>query len=612
MGEQSKIKATHLARIAVNYQRQSTEEQVVANTGSTERQRNQAQKAVELGWPPERVEDRAGDLGLSGSAAEHRPEYLKILREMQEGVIGAVLMSAQDRLGRNASEWYRFLDLCRAYDVLVIVDGRVYDPNDRGDLLLLRIMATIAEDENISRRETMNRARQAKAAAGHAVSPPPNGYVRLQDGSWVKDPDPAVQASIATVFRLFPALRSCRLTVIELKRLGVRLPRRRTFEVRWAEPQVGTIYHMLTNPAFKGAYHYGRRFSDPRAGRNPKGHYRQRWNPAERVVVIDDHHEPYVDPREWDRIQAYLALNGRSKSHHNLGPGTALLQGLVRCGLHRNRRMSAIYKKLRLDGGRFHTYFCQGEHWLGGTQCGWIAGEPVDAVVVDAMFAHVAQPSLDAIRDGMRRARAGLQSEEERRRLELERARQNVAKLEEFYLSADPSNRQVTASLEARLEEAKRDLLRLERMRASARSPLEVFDDGAFDELVDLLRDFRSLWNAPTTTNIDRKQIIRTMVKEVRMEHREDDTVRVRIVWKDNSPSTVVEACRTRTGLAKRLITELAAEGASFEAIADRLKALGFLTHRGNRWTPTTVKAKLRNMRKRESGSENDGERDAG
>jgi len=56
------------------------------------------------------------------------------------------------RLGRDAIEWFRLLDLCRAYDVLLTIDGKVYDIRDNSELLVTRLVATIGEPENLMRR----------------------------------------------------------------------------------------------------------------------------------------------------------------------------------------------------------------------------------------------------------------------------------------------------------------------------------------------------------------------------------------------------------------------------------------------------------------------------
>ena len=66
MNERAKITASHLARHAVVYLRQSSAAQVEHNRELTERQYALASKARELGWPAERIVVIDEDRGLSG------------------------------------------------------------------------------------------------------------------------------------------------------------------------------------------------------------------------------------------------------------------------------------------------------------------------------------------------------------------------------------------------------------------------------------------------------------------------------------------------------------------------------------------------------------------
>lgn len=70
----SKVTASHLARIAYLYVRQSTLRQVVSNTESTQRQYALRQRAVALGWPAEQIVVIDSDQGHSGASVD-RPRF---------------------------------------------------------------------------------------------------------------------------------------------------------------------------------------------------------------------------------------------------------------------------------------------------------------------------------------------------------------------------------------------------------------------------------------------------------------------------------------------------------------------------------------------------------
>ena len=74
MDPQGKIQASHLARPAYLYVRQSTMRQVAENGESTRRQYGLRERAVALGWPSARIVVIDSDLGISGASAADRED----------------------------------------------------------------------------------------------------------------------------------------------------------------------------------------------------------------------------------------------------------------------------------------------------------------------------------------------------------------------------------------------------------------------------------------------------------------------------------------------------------------------------------------------------------
>jgi Resolvase, N terminal domain len=118
MNERTKITASHLARQAIVYLRQSSAAQVEHNRESTDRQYALASKARALGWPAERVVVIDEDLGLSGSGAVARSGFARLTAEVALAHVGLVLGLEVSRLARNNAEWYRLIDLAGLTDTL--------------------------------------------------------------------------------------------------------------------------------------------------------------------------------------------------------------------------------------------------------------------------------------------------------------------------------------------------------------------------------------------------------------------------------------------------------------------------------------------------------------
>lgn len=590
----NEIKARHLARKALIYVRQSSDEQVLKNTGSTDYQRDQIRYPRAWGWLEILIEVIETDLGLSGAAPEHRAGYQQLVREISRDEVGAIFLADLTRGGRDAAEWYRLLTLCQMHDTLIVVDGVVYDPNNSADLLIARMLATLAEHDNLTRREAMQRGRLQKASKGHAVSIPPTGYVRTADGTWIKDPDPNVQAAIAAILRTFLEERSCGRTVRALLRAGVKLPRRHRAHLGWAEPMVTKLYRILTNPAFAGIYRYRRTITDPRAGRDPHGRLRTRRARVDETIVVPNHHEPYIGMAEWQEIQAILKLNGPSEVRRNMGPGTALVQGIIRCGLHRLHSMVSMYKAADRNGRHWHAYFCLGDYHEGGAYCGRIAGLPVDGVVTEAILGRLTPPRLETIHATLREAAAGERSEQYRRKLERDRLRRDITVLEEKFYSLDPSSVEIAKDTEQRLETRKRELKQFERLLTEHPSAATTLDDTAMVELIELCSDLHTLWALPTTTTQHRKQIARLLIDRVVLEHRDAERVQLRIEWADGGATQVGYTTPSYTNT---LIAEMVVGGLNHTQIADRLNEHGITTLTRRPWTGAMVAKKIRYTR---------------
>src|SRR5882757_2431822 len=101
MNERAKITASHLARHAVVYLRQSSAAQVERNRESTERQYALASKARELGWPAERIVVIDDHLRVSGGGAAPRSGFARLIAEGAVARVVFVLCLVFSRLARN-------------------------------------------------------------------------------------------------------------------------------------------------------------------------------------------------------------------------------------------------------------------------------------------------------------------------------------------------------------------------------------------------------------------------------------------------------------------------------------------------------------------------------
>src|SRR5215218_10023450 len=259
-----KISARHLERAAFVYVRQSTPQQVQRNTEGRRNQEALAERATDLGWSPGRVRVIDSDLGLSGKSADGREGFRELSGEVSLGNAGIVLCYEASRLARNNADWYALLDLCTLRGTLIADADGVFDPTDYNDRLLLGLRGMMSEAELHLIRQRMDAGKLRQIEKGTYRQGLPTGLVRLDDGRVVKHPDQHVQRAIELVFERFASLGTISKVLGSLLEDGASLPRFRYGgphhgELLWLRPTTTNIHGFLSNPAYAGAFVYGRR-----------------------------------------------------------------------------------------------------------------------------------------------------------------------------------------------------------------------------------------------------------------------------------------------------------------------------------------------------------------
>ena len=119
-----KILPHHLDRLAVVYVRQSTLQQVLDHQESTRIQYGLVHRAEAWGWSTERVLTIDEDLGKSGSSAEGRVGFQRLVTEVGLNHVGLILGVEMSRLARSSKDWHQLLEICALFGTLIAdLDG---------------------------------------------------------------------------------------------------------------------------------------------------------------------------------------------------------------------------------------------------------------------------------------------------------------------------------------------------------------------------------------------------------------------------------------------------------------------------------------------------------
>jgi len=582
-----KIVPVHLERLAVVYVRQSTLQQVLDHQESTRLQYGLVNRAEALGWSQERILVIDDDLGKSGASAQGREGFQRLVAEVGLNHVGLILGVEMSRLARSSKDWHQLLEICALFRTLIADLDGVYDPSQYNDRLLLGLKGTMSEAELHILKQRMEQGKLNKARRGELRFHLPLGYIRRSSGEVTFDPDEQVQQVVRLIFRKFEELGTLNALLRYLVKHDIQIGVRvftgvNKGELEWRRPNRMTLQTLLKHPMYAGAYVYGRRQTDPRKkqpGRPATG--RMVNSPDEWLVLRQDQYPAYIS---WEQYQRNLAqLQSNQTCAQELGAvrhGPSLLSGLLVCAKC-GSRMSVQYQR-----SQHHRYLCNRQLAdYGGETCQGIAGTALDRLVTQQVLAALEPAALELSLE------AATHLEQERAELDqlwqqrLERATFEAERSGRHYRLVEPENRLVARQLAKEWEEklTAHQQLQEDYQRFSHEQPrtLSTAEQQAIRQLA---QNIPALWYATTTTNAQRKEIVRQVIVQIVVDsQREHEQVQLTIHWRGGDltqislirPVAKLSQLSNYPQLCERL-QQLAAQGHSTQEIVQCLNQEGF------------------------------------
>jgi DNA invertase Pin-like site-specific DNA recombinase len=509
----------HLERVAVVYVRPSTWPQVLAHPASTRRPYSLVRRAVALGWAEARVLVIDEDLGRSGTSVEGRHGVQRLVAEVGLDHVGLILGVEMSRLARSSKDWHQLWEICALFGPLLADLDGIDAPSPYPDRLLLGLKGTMREAELHLLKQRMDQGTWPKARRGALSFPLPIGDVWTASGEVVVDPDEPGPHVVRLVFRTFDELGTLHALWRDLGQhdlqLGVRVregPTKGT--LAWRRPNRLTLQNLLKNPLYAGAYAYGRRQVDPRhkqPGRPTTGRLTRRRQDDH--VLVRDHVPASITWQPYEQHLARLAANrARAATMGAVRHGPALLAGLLVCGRCGHRRQGRDGGPRPRQSDTCHRLATNS----GGDSGQDLPGGPVDTFVRQWVLKALEPAALTVS------LAAATHLERERQEMDrlwqqrLERATYEAERAARHDRWVEPEPRLVARQLAQDWEE-----------KLTAQRPLQEDDDrllpehprrlsGAEREAIrQLAQNIPALWQAPTTTMADRKEMARQVVHRV-------------------------------------------------------------------------------------------------
>src|SRR5262249_53969026 len=534
------VHSDHFRRLAVIYVRQSTPHQVPANRESMKLQYGLQHRARAAGWNPSHIRVIDSDLGRTGRSAAGRRGFQELVTLVNQEQVGIIFAYDVTRLARHCTDWYQLLDLCGYRSCLVGDQDGIYDPATPNGRLILGLKGLISELEIHTLHARLMAGVLKKARSGELALSLPIGLVRDELGRVVKRPDQEVQGRLELVFTTFLQVRAASRVGQVFNGRDLLLPRRDRFgDLVWRRPTISAILSILKNPAYAGAFVYGRTRSVPRAD-DPEECVQKPLPMTEWKVCLRDKYPAYIGWDTFERIQGMIRDNhseyDRNKNRGVPRPGKALLHGIVSCG-ECGHKMVVQYK----GGPRYLCNYLRQQYRV--PVCQNLPADPIDAHVVQAFLDALSPAELDLYG----RAVAALSREREQ---VLQAERQQSARLryqahlaEGQYTQTALDNRLVAAELERRWEAALRDLKDAEeRFRQEQEQPRapEKLSAEERQALLQAGKTIPELWSQDRLTPQQKKSFLRSLIDKVVVHRSAPDTLHVRIVWRGGDTTTTL------------------------------------------------------------------------
>jgi DNA invertase Pin-like site-specific DNA recombinase len=302
------------------------------------------------------------DDGISGFKRVARPGFTDMLRRIEGGDVGYVIMVADDRADRRMGALVTLVEMCQDTGTMLIMGGNELDPVR--DVTEIYQGGVYAMKDSVTKSVKVLAAKEVALERGlYNGGRTPIGYKKLPGaaaGYWVQDDE--VAPAIRDGARMILDGASLAKVAKEWNDRGIP----RTTGGAWTQSKVRRT---LLSPIVAGL----------------------RTHNGEIVGTLmrpDDSPWPAILSRETrDEIDRVLRSRAGRRPERWYSPNPGLLSGIVTCGVCGNRLTPRRY-----GGRRADMYTCQAD---GGMRCGTIGVTQahVDALITEAALIRLEKPS---------------------------------------------------------------------------------------------------------------------------------------------------------------------------------------------------------------------------
>ena len=422
----------------------------------------------------------------SSDSIDFRPEFKRLLKDIENDFYDAVVVMDYDRLSRGDKEdRARVEKILQQSNTLVVTPQRVYDLNDEDQELITDIEGVFARYEYRMIKKRFQRGKKIGARLGHWTNgPAPFPYV-YHSAARSLDIDPEKLDIYNFIKRRILSGATCSGVCWELNRQGIPSPKGKL----WSE---SVLYRLILNEVHLGRVVYGKTSGGLHKKRKAAPF---KVIPRENWIVVENAHPAVKTPEEHAEIVTLLESRRIQPKHARRG--TYLLSGLLYCG-----KCGYSLQFQPKPNGRTLVKKCQKTDAF-GNPCGnrGIELEHVEKAVMESLREHEAE----LLRTPIELHESDFPTEHllHTKERELESLRDGVSRLKDLFVMGDVTK----TEYKARLERLKDLIVKKENEYEQLKESLDGCSPLTHAERLQLIDELKTSW----TTTIDVKERNRLM-----------------------------------------------------------------------------------------------------
>ena len=262
--------------------------------------------------------DIFADEGISGTQAENRPEFQRMMRMCERREIDLILVKSMSRFARNVKESLEYVRKLKSLGVGVIFEKEGINTMSIGDEMLLNTFSAIAQEESQAISQHIRMSITKRMECGDYVdSNAPYGFRLIDKKLAVYEPEAVV---VRMIFQMY--LNGCSTKEIarELTERGILT---KNGKEKWRPAKIA---YMLSNERYVGDCKYQKTY---RSTTVPFKQMKNRGN--EDMFYASDTHEGFIDRESFDKVQSLLKKRQRKYGKAQIGLNVYPLSKKVRC-----------------------------------------------------------------------------------------------------------------------------------------------------------------------------------------------------------------------------------------------------------------------------------------